>query len=228
MGCGESKQAVATENTLVKSQSKNLENNRPIEKPANDVPGYVETNVKENGKKIGDADKKESEGGIENIPSKKTDDEESNGGGGNVKESGVDENVVVMEENIKKKKNDDDDDDDDDHEGLLKGGEKEKQLLVSNESPKENDDHDHEVETIESIISEGISGRSDYYSPRAKGHEEKDAEAKLNKEKVSEEVVLKVDEGKAMETPTDETKSSGEENISATAKNETANAASAN
>ncbi|KAL6517184.1 hypothetical protein OROHE_017890 [Orobanche hederae] len=221
MGCGESKQAVATENTLAKSKSKNLENNPPIEKPTNDVAGDVETNVKENGKKNCDADKKEFEGGSEKSPSKKKDDKETNGGG-DVKESGVDENVVVVEENIKK-----DNDDDDDNEELLKGGAKEKQLLVSNESPKEKDDHDHEVETIESIISEGISGKSDYYSPRAKGHEEKDAEAKLNKEKVTEEV-LKVDEGKAVATPTDETKSSGEENISATVKNETANAASTN
>ncbi|KAL6581879.1 hypothetical protein OROMI_005893 [Orobanche minor] len=217
MGCGESKQAVATENTLAKSKSKNLENNPPIEKPANDVAGHVETNVKENGKKIIDADKKESEGGSENSPSNKKDDKETN-----VKESGVDENVVVVEENINKNN-----DDDNDNEELLKGGAKEKQLLVSDESPKEKDDH--EVETIESIISEGIPGKSDYYSPRAKGHAEKDAEAKLDKEKVTEEV-LKVDEGKAVATPTDETKSSGEgeENISATVKNETANAASTN
>ncbi|KAL6532264.1 hypothetical protein OROGR_014234 [Orobanche gracilis] len=181
MGCGESKQAVATENTLSKSKSKNLENNPPIEKPANDV----ETKTKESGEKIRDADKKESDGGIENsLISKIKDDKETDHGGRDAKESGADENDVSGEENIKK---------DDDEK--------------------------------ESISFEGILGKSDYHSAGAKGDDEKDGgEAKLNREK---EEVLKVNEGKAA-AATDETKASGEDNISATANNETANAASTN
>ncbi|KAL3648871.1 hypothetical protein CASFOL_005274 [Castilleja foliolosa] len=203
MGCGESKQAVSTENTLIKSKSKAKKseniNNLPVEKPTtndddDDDPNVNNANAGENVKENEKIPLMEKE----NDHSIKKDDEKEKQvlDHGDNQESGpkkpADKPVSVVEENIKgDSKNDE-----------LKGG--------------ENENVTHENETIESIVSDG---KSDYYSSYPKGHvsegntEENDADDKLYKK----EEVLKVEEVKVLSRPTDEPKPS---------ENETANAAS--
>ncbi|KAI3469429.1 hypothetical protein Pfo_026092 [Paulownia fortunei] len=266
MGCGESKHAVATENTLTKSKSKskNVENNPPLEKAtgdgnvnADEVQDSGIGNVKEN--EIPDAIKEEpqpdngketenAEEGKENP--KKTDEKEKgiddHGNGESGVEGKVEERegkleaapVVVVEGNKEESKNEELKGEKEDYvckKEEVEVGQEGQDRVISHDSPNHffSPKKDHE-ETIESIISDGISGKSDYYSPRAKGNvsdgkvegndavegKEKDVEANSNKEK---EEALKVDEGKES-VPAKETKSSGEEKTPA--KNENANAAS--
>ncbi|GER50110.1 ethylene-dependent gravitropism-deficient andyellow-green-like 2 [Striga asiatica] len=142
MGCGESKQAVATENTLTKSKSKNSDkNDPPIEKPANNDNNVknnnnANENVKENEEKYN----KLSGDEIANLAEKKVEKKNEN-----VVEKKGDE--AFLEENVEK------------DEELVKGGEMEK-VVVPNESPKKDDNVDHHEETIEPKVTEDISGRS--------------------------------------------------------------------
>ncbi|KAK6130456.1 hypothetical protein DH2020_035794 [Rehmannia glutinosa] len=193
MGCGESKQAVATENTLTKTKSStknSLQNNPPLEISTNDE------NLKEN--EIIDAIKEEtttlpekkgkenenenSEEKKENM-SKKTENEKE-------KEIEKVEAVVVVEENKGEAKNEE------------FNGENER-LIVKDSAP--DNLSSPKKETTESVIS----GKSDHDSPRAKDNvsdaegKEKEIEANSNKEKEED---IKVDEGKEL-APADETKS---------------------
>lgn len=182
MGCGESKHAVATENTITKSKSRsnNAEKTPPVNEDTkfggdvnvNEVKNPGDGKVKEN--EIPGAIKREETAEEGKGESEKTDGKEKENDGHGNGESGVGGKVeeregklgaaavVVVEENKGESKN----------EGL-KGGKEELKVkkevefvqeeqgkLVSHDSPNHNFSHkkDH-GETIESITTEGISGK---------------------------------------------------------------------
>ncbi|XP_073025966.1 uncharacterized protein [Primulina eburnea] len=199
MGCGKSKQAVATDNTVTKTKSSNsIKINNPVVEKATEEENVQEFgNVKKNDGPDALIKKVEY---TENIETKEN-TKEKDGADGNG-ESQADDKAKKVEE-----------------------GEK----FVENEQGKLNsDDHSprnflspirDQEETIESIISEGISGKSEYYSPHAKGHvheqktEWNDAVEGKAKAKIKNEEGNKVEEGKevVIMDETKESASTGEE-----------------
>ncbi|XP_075487275.1 uncharacterized protein LOC142526638 isoform X1 [Primulina tabacum] len=199
MGCGKSKQAVATDNTVTITKSSNsIKINNPVVEKATEEENVQEFgNVKKNDSPDALIKKVEYN---ENIETKEN-TKEKDGADGNG-ESRADDKAKKVEE-----------------------GEK----FVENEQGKLNsDDHSprnflspirDQEETIEFIISEGISGKSEYYSPRAKGHvheqktEWNDAVEGEAKAKKKNEEGNKVEEGKevVIMDETKESASTGEE-----------------
>ncbi|XP_073029035.1 uncharacterized protein [Primulina eburnea] len=153
MGCGKSKQAVATDNTVTKSKSSNsIKINNPVVEKATEEENVQEFgNVKQNDSP--DALIKKVEYTENYIEETKENTKEKNVADGN-SESRVEDKAKNVEEEENFVEND------------------QGKLNSYDHSPKKNflsPIRDYE-ETIESIISDGISGKSEYYSPRAKGH----------------------------------------------------------
>ncbi|KAG8370035.1 hypothetical protein BUALT_Bualt14G0075800 [Buddleja alternifolia] len=240
MGCGESKHAVSTENVLTKTKSKakSAENNPPVVESANSDGDVNEPNeVKEN--EIPDVIKKEE---IEKIgegrgifhekdgKEKGVDDHGSGDFGGKVEEKKEEEGKVevaavdVVEEKKEELKGEEKKEE-------LKGGKNENVLAKKDEEEQEKlIQDDSSKETIETIVSDGVSRKSENDSPgKSDGKDavegkEKDEEANLDAEK---EEVLKIDEGKNV-VQVDETKVSVTKEEKTPAEDENAKATSTN
>ncbi|XP_073123628.1 uncharacterized protein [Henckelia pumila] len=185
MGCGKSKQAVATDNTVIKTKSSNsIKIDNPVVEKATEEENVQEFgNVKQNDSP--DALIKKVECTENCIEETKENTKEKDGADGNGESRAEDKAKNVQEE-----------------EGLVEN---------DHHSPKNflSPIRDHE-ETIESIISDGISGKSEYYSPHAKGHvhgektEGNDAVEGEAKAEIKNEEGNKVDEEKGSATTGEE------------------------
>ncbi|KAI3459298.1 hypothetical protein Pfo_015961, partial [Paulownia fortunei] len=150
MGCGESKHAVATENTVSKSKSKSLENNNlPVEKATNDE--IVDARIQQK-KENGNAMENKNPDSIKEGPEERKENLEGNDEKEGGKEKGVDDHGQGNDVYAKVEQED----------------QEEEERLISHVSPGDFlfPKRDHE-ETTESIISKEISGKSEYHS---KGH----------------------------------------------------------